>query len=221
MNPFHTPAEMVEFSNLAHWFIGGLLGIILVIAFLQALNYLKYKTAQQLWSILILIAGGFLVPYMLLHHGLDRVDETWQFLMTDPQQRQHFIIGILLILAGISELFSALNVLKGRIWQFMFPAVLVIIGILFMIHNQHGTAEAIHESVIFHRYLGTTLILSGVAKAAEVVWRDRYKKIVYVWMFFMLITTVMLVTYREPDGAYNADYSETQQHESIQKGHHE
>ncbi len=219
MNQFHTPAEMVLFSNLAHWFEGGLLSIIVIIALLHALGYLKFKTAQLAWSVTILIAGSFLVLYMILHHDLQRIAQTWQFLMNDPQQRQHLIMGVLLTIAGLAELLSTLTVLKNKLWQFVFPLVLVIIGILFMVHNQHGTAEAVHESVIFHRYLGTALILSGVAKALEVVLRNRYRKIGYVWIIFMLITAGMLVTYREPDGAYNVSHSMTQQ-EGVLEGHH-
>lgn len=209
------------FSNFAHWFEGGLLGVIVITAILQVAGYLKFRTAQLIWSILILIAGSFLVPYMLLHHGLDRVDETWQFLMTDPQQLQHFLMGILLMVAGLSELLSVLNVLRSKLWQFIFPAALPVIGTLFMIHSRHGTAEAIHESLVFHRYLGTALILSGVAKAVVVIWGDRYKKIAYIWIFFMLITAGLLVTYREPNGAYNVNHSDAQGQESIPKGHHE
>lgn len=202
MNPFHTPEEMILFSNMAHWFEGGLLALVVMVGLFQAMGLLKIKTAQLAWSILILIAGSFLVPYILLHHGLDKVGDTWRFIMQDPQQLQHLIMGILLMVAGLAELLNALNILKAKIWKFVFPTILAIIGIMFIIHNQHGTANSIHQSVIFHRYLGTALILTGIAKAAEVIWRESYRWIAYPWLILMLVTSGMLITYREPEGVY-------------------
>ncbi len=220
MNPFHTPAEMIQFSNLAHWFEGGLLGLIAVVGLMQLFGYLGYRRAQYIWSALILVAGAFLVPYLLLHHGLNNFGRSWNYIIHDPQQRQHFIMGILLMLAGTTELLHALNILRAKVWQLVFPIALAIIGILFIVHNQHGTAEAVHQSVIFHRYLGTALILSGVAKAAEVVWRERYRKIGFIWIALMLVTSGMLIMYREPDGAYNAPPSVHQEKQIIEHSEH-
>lgn len=218
MNPFHTPTEMIQFSNMAHWFEGGLLGIIVLIAIFTSLGYIKFKSSQLAGSILVLIAGGFLVPYMLLHHGLGRVGATWQFLMNDPQQRQHLIMGLLLMLAGLAELMNALSVLKSKLWQMAFPTALAVIGVLFMIHDQHGTAEAMHASIIFHRYLGSALILSGILKAVAVIFGERYKKLHYIWIVFLAITSILLVTYREPEGAYQIDHSNIMQHVCNEQG---
>ena len=202
MNPFHTPEEMILFSNLAHWFEGGLLLVVVAVALLQAFGVLKIKTAQIIWSIFVFMAGSFLVPYMLMHHGLDRIDDTWRFIIGDPQQLQHLIMGVLLMLGGLVELFIALNAFREKIWKYVFPAVLAVIGVMFIIHNQHGTAAAIHQSVVYHRYLGSALILTGALKALESSFREKYGWIVYPWIIAMFVTAIMLITYREPKGAY-------------------
>lgn len=207
MNPFHTAQELVIFSNQVHWIEGWLLLAVIILSFLQARNYIQSNIIKYLWPLIILLAGSILVPYLLLHHGLENFGRSWYYIWNDPQQRQHFIMGILLMISGLVELLYAAEKIKERFWKFVWPTVLVVIGVLFMIHTQHGTSNAVHESVIFHRYLGTALILSGVFKALELVWVRLYPVLKYIWMIFLLITSIMLIIYREPVGAYMMDHS--------------
>ncbi len=202
MNPFHTPEELQYFTSLAHWLEGGILGIVVIVAFLQIVGLLKIKKAQLIWSLAILIAGAFLVPYMLLHHGLDRIKDSWIYIINDPEQRQHLIMGILLMIAGAAELLFALKPMIAKVWNFIFPVSLIVIGIMFMVHNQHGTSEVVHQLVVYHRYLGSMLILSGLAKAIS-IWKENIKIFQYLWILFLLITSIMLISYKEPNISYN------------------
>ncbi|MDQ3098138.1 MAG: hypothetical protein M3Q44_00115 [bacterium] len=69
----HTPQELVELSNFAHLVEGVLFGIVAVIAFIQTLGYFNSKRLQYLWPAFVFIAGFFLFPYILLHHGVDEL----------------------------------------------------------------------------------------------------------------------------------------------------
>lgn len=192
----HTPEELAFYSNIAHWIEGAIFLIVAVIALLQILGYLKNKL--YLWPSLILIAGLFLPIFSYIHH-LDELGLAWKATIYDPQQRQHMFMAILMSIAGFSELMR----LKYResLWKFVLPIALGIIGILFLTHPQHGTSEAVLQAALIHKYLGSVLVLSGVFRALEMLWYNR-KWLAYPWLLFLAIAAVLLISYREPEGAY-------------------
>lgn len=209
----HTPEEFRYLSSLGHWIAGYIFLGVVIVALLQALGFLKDK--PYLWPALVIGAGVVLIPYNMLHHGWNELPLVWKVIELDPQQRQHFIMFNLLFIAGAIELLLSLKKIKGKFWQFVWPGVLLIIGYLFLTHPQHGTAEAQAYAVPFHTTLGTVLVITGVLKAAEVVWPQKYKWITYGWILFLFITSVMLITYNEPEGAYQMDSGTQQQHQGI------
>lgn len=192
----HTPEELVFYSNIAHWIEGGIFLIVAVIALLQVYGYWENK--PYLWPSLILIAGLFLPLFAFSHH-LGELELAWQATIYDPQQRQHMLMAIIMSIAGFSELMR----LKYResLWKFVLPIVLATIGILFLTHPQHGTSEAVLQAALIHKYLGGVLVLSGVFRGVEVLWPNR-KWLAYPWLVFLTIAAVLLISYREPEGAY-------------------
>ena len=151
MNPLHSPTELQYFTNIGHWFEGALLGIIAIVTILQRYGYLKGSITRFFIPSLIFIGGVFLSPYMFLHHGLNNVSIVWDFIINDPAQIQHFIMGNLLLAAGITEILITSKVLTNKLWRIVFPLAVVVIGFLFLIHPQHGTgAEFIRASQIHH-----------------------------------------------------------------------
>jgi hypothetical protein len=130
----------------------------------------------------------------------------------DPQQKQHFIMFNLIFIAGVVELLVSLKKVKGKLWQSVWPGMLVIIGHMFLTHPQHGTAQAQAYTIPFHTTLGTVLTITGILKAAEVIWSAKYKIIAYGWIFFLFISSIMLIFYNEPEGAY-------QMNSGTQRGH--
>lgn len=199
----HTPEEFRYFSSLGHWIAGYIFLGVTIIAFLQALGFLR--TRMYLWPAIVVIASIFTIPYFLLHHGIDQLGRVWQVITLDPQQKQHFIMFNLIFIAGIGELLVSLKKVKGKFWQFIWPGVLVTIGYLFLTHPQHGTAQAQAYTIPFHTTLGIVLMLTGVLKAAETFWSQRHKLITYGWIIFLFIASVMLITYNEPEGAYQKE----------------
>ena len=193
----HTPEELILYSNIAHWVFGAIFLIVSGIALMQALGY--WKSRPYLWPMLVLIAGLFLPVFSFFHHW-NELGFVWQAMIGDPQQRQHLIMAILLGIAGIFELKS-----KRKL---VFPAVLVIIGIMFIVHPQHGAGEAVMRASIIHQYLGVILILTGISRSAEMLWPKR-KWLAYPWIFFLAIAAILLISYREPANAYQLDSLQT------------
>ncbi len=215
MNPFHTPEEFQFLSNLGHWIEGGILGAVAIIALLEALGYLKFAWGKYLWPGLVLFAGIFLLIFLApLHHGLNyaAIKLNWDYLIYDPQQRQHLIMAVLLTLGGLAEVSYRRQPDGHSYLQLVWPIILAAIGLMFILHPQHGTSEAIAKAHQFHQYLGFVLIVAGVLRRSELK-RPETKWLAFGWIIFLAIASVMLISYREPEGAYMPNLpTETQEH---------
>ncbi len=205
MNPFHTPEELQFFSSLGHWIEGGIFAAVAIIAFLEALGYLKVKLGKYLWPGLVFFAGVFLLVFLApLHHGLNAVaiKLNWDYLIYDPQQRQHLIMGVLLLLGGWAEIKYRKNPDTHSYLKSGWPIALAIIGLMFIMHPQHGTSEAVAKAHMFHQYLGITLIAAGVLKKMELTSKQKYPWLAFAWILPIAVSAVMLMSYHEPEGAF-------------------
>lgn len=196
----HTPEELRYLSSLGHWLAGGIFLIVSVVAFLQVKGLIKSK--WFIWQALVVVGGLFFIPFTLLHHRSEEFSLVWRVMMLDPQQRQHLIMFSLITLGGAIELMIAVKKPQTRGWSVIFPTVLFLIGLLFLFHPQHGTSEALEYSVPYHIALGTALLLTGVTKAILALWSPKFKPLGNLWILFLLIASVMLLSYREPAGTY-------------------
>lgn len=197
-----TPEELQWISNLAHWIEGSMFGTVAVIALFQALGYAKSKGAQYLWPGLIVVAGVFLPAYILLQRGLNEIGITWNLVIRDPQQRQHLIMALLFLTAGSTETLIRKKVLRAEAWKFVSPVALMTIGTMLLFHTQYGTPEAVAEAMRKHAYLGYVVILVGLSKAAEVLWCRKFKWLAFPWIALLSVAALLLLSYREPEGAY-------------------
>lgn len=205
MEPLQTPEQLQWISNLAHWIEGGMFATVAVIAFIQALGYAQSKGAQYLWPGLVLLAGVFLPVYILLQRGLSGIGVTWSLVIRDPQQREHFLMALLLLAVALAQILLLKAVRPPALWKFLGPAALAAIGVILMLHTEYGTAEAIAESEMKHRYLGAIIVLAGLMKAADGLWSKKFKWLAFPWIALLVIAAIMLITYREPPGAYRSD----------------
>jgi len=196
----HSPEEFRGFSSLGHWIAGYILGAVTVVALIQAFGILKSKS--YLWPAILIIAGFIFIPYSFLHHGLAQLGLVVKVVWLDAQQRQHIIMLFLLFIAGLSEFLYATSKLKNEIWRFVWPTVLTVAGLMFIFHPQHGTAEALAFSQLFHRTLGMVLVLTGVLRGAEIVSVSKGKWFSFAWIVFLFIAAILLIIYIEPAGAY-------------------
>lgn len=186
----HTPEEMRRRSNLGHRVEGLLLAAVGVLALLDSLGFAAWASAA--WPILILIAGLLLLVLLYPAHPLT----DWPAIWRDPQQRQHTIMAAGIAVAGASELVRGSNPALAYVW----PAAMLMIGVLFLTHPQHGTGEAVVRAVRQHRVLGSTAVIAGLLRAAEVVTGTPLFAI--LWPLGLLAAAVQLILYREPEGAF-------------------
>ena len=206
----HTPEELRYFSSLGHWIAGYIFLGVSVVAFFQTIGFLKSK--QYLWPLIVVIAGTIFIPYSIFHHGFEKLDLVFKVIQLDLQQRQHIIMFHILFAGGIMELLLSLKKIQGKLWQFVWPAIIFIVGLMFLFHPQHGNQEALVYTKPFHTALGIVLLVTGILKAAEAIWSQKYKLITYGWILFLFTASVMLITYNEPEGTYQMS-SGKQQHQ--------
>jgi hypothetical protein len=197
-----TPEQLQFISNIGHTIEGVLFAIVALIALLQALGYMNRNGAQYMWPSLIVIAGIFLPAYILLQRGFDQIGVSWNVIIHDPQQRQHIFMAILLVIAGAAELAVRSKTVEERPWKFVPPGALLVIGITLLCHTQYGTPEAVAESMRKHHYQGISVILVGLFRVVDIRWRRRNKWLAYPWIVFLFVAAALLITYREPWGAY-------------------
>ncbi|MGH9931481.1 MAG: hypothetical protein ACREA9_19920 [Pyrinomonadaceae bacterium] len=202
MEPLETPEQLQWISNLAHWIEGGMFGVVAVMALLQAFGRANSRGAQYVWPGLVFIAGLFLPSYILLQRGPDEIGVTWAAVIRDPQQREHFLMALLLLTAGLAEILIRAKVRRTKLWGLVAPSAFFAIGVVLFVHTEYGTPEAIAESVQTHRYMGVVIALAGVFKAADVLWRKTFRWLAFPWIALLLIAALLLITYREPYGAY-------------------
>ena len=155
----HTPEEMRQLSNLAHIVEGTLIAIVGVLALLGKLA--AFTWALSTWPVLILISGVVLLFLLYPLHPLSE----WPLIWRDAQQRQHTIIAVAIVVAGLAELLSSSTPVLRYVW----PTAIIVSGGMFLFHTQHGTSEAAAQAVRRHRVLGGTLIGAGLLNLVEIV----------------------------------------------------
>lgn len=208
----HSVEEMQQLSNLGHWIEGGLFAIIAIIALLQAYGVIK---TPLLWQSIILIAGLFLIGFLIFHHGFNKLPLVWSLLIKDPQQRQHLLIAALLSVAGLALIAGKMRDISFL--NYSWPLALLIIGIMFLVHEQHGTNEAVQWAQKIHRYLGIILIAVAVFNVFSILFSHQYRWLSYVWPILLAITAIFLLLYREPKGAYE---QHNMKGNEMEKPHH-
>ncbi len=199
----HKADEMRRFSNLGHWAEGALLALVGLIGMLDWLGILT-GAWRYAWPVLLLAAGLFL-PVVIFGHG----HETYEpiggraAVWNDPQQRQHLLMGVLLLLAGAAEVGG---LAFGFRWlQYGWPIALVVIGILFGVHTQQGSSEALAASIRYHRFLGGILAAAGLARASVVLTGNFGGVLGLGWIVLAILAALLLLLYREPAGAYETE----------------
>ena len=197
-----TPEELQWISNLAHWIEGGMFAIVALLALLQAFGYAQSRGMQYIWPGLILLGGIFLPAFILLQRGISGIGTTWNLVVTDPQQREHFAMAVLLLVAGLAEMLLRTSQSRKAAWKFVSPVALAIIGVVFFVHTEYGTPEAIAEAARKHAYMGFAILLAGLFKAPEILWINRFAWLAFPWIAMLLVAALLLITYREPPGAY-------------------
>lgn len=202
MIPLETPAQLRAASNLAHWTEGLVLIVLGLIAIVEARGGLKSCLGRFLWPGVITAAGGLLPVFMLFRRGFANLGLSWREIVQDQQQIQHLWLAAILVAAGVVEISRRAEWLRSKSWGLAVPAGLILLGSLLWVHVQYGTPEAVAEALLWHRLQGAFLILAGFLMGSAVVFPARQHWLTFGWIFSLFLSSLLLLAYREPQGAY-------------------
>ncbi len=206
----HSPQELQYFSNLAHWAEGVLFIVIATLALVEVFGKLRSRRSKYLWPSILFLSGLLLPVSMIADHIGSQFKLALEAIFLIPEQRQHFFMAILLMIAGGAELLARKKYRTSNLLKLVFPVSFVIIGVLFLFHPQHGNAADMMRAVTIHRYLGLSIILVGLFKGLAEFFKVR--QFTFVWILFIIISGSLLMTYREADMSYLADPSFQEMH---------
>lgn len=195
MEMLHTPEELVRLSNMAHIAEAIVLFIIAALLFAQAFGYLRTGWKRYLWPSVGLLAS-LILAYALLVGHYNELGKAWRVITTDMQQKQHFQIGVLIGIGAIAELFATR--LKKKWLHLVFPITTGIIGVLFLTHPQHGTAEQAQRGLMLHRIAGSALVVAALSQAGAVLRAKSQKVLLVITAFALAISAGAFAMYREP-----------------------
>lgn len=194
-------AQARQLSNLGHMAEGALFAALGLLALLQALGFIS--NALLALTPLLMIAAGITIPVILFGHSHKGQDAGMhrRVVLNDPQQRQHLIMASLVLLSGLAEfarLAGILAPLSGYVWS----VALVLIGVMFMRHTQHGEHAAMMQALRFHRILGGVIAAAGIVRGIQGWIGDERGLFAFAYALVLLVVAALLLTYREPAGAY-------------------
>lgn len=176
-------------SNIFHWLFGAILGIVAIFAVAQSTGIHVQGIQSYIWPCILSLSGASLTTFLFLHHGVGKVKLTAKATWSDLQQKQHSIMGFLIAVAGVVEILRVAGALLESVWGMGLPIVLAIVGSMFIAHTQHGTEEATHRAVRYHRLLGSTFVLTGLIRGAQIVLSSIPA---YMWAGVLLVVALML-----------------------------
>ncbi|WP_269848505.1 hypothetical protein [Methanosarcina horonobensis] len=117
----HSPEAIRRASNFVHNLMGVVIGTAAALALLHEVGILV-NILTYLPSALLTISGAFLTLFLLLHHETKNLKLTLKAVWTDPQQRQHLTMGVLLTLAGLMEFLKTAKGSSKKILGLVLPS---------------------------------------------------------------------------------------------------
>ncbi len=171
---------------LVHQIFGALIAAFALVMVLHEIDLLRGHWADYLPASALLIGGGLLFLDPWLFHGGG----------FGAEGHQHTGQGLLTVIAGVIETYRVQRQSEHPIVLVAFPIMLAALGIGFLWHTQHQTADMLLQTVQ-HRIMGATLLVAALLKlAANFRWRDgQWARA--GWMLVLFVFALELLLYVE------------------------
>ena len=141
---------------------------------------------------------SYLLPAALLAVGL--------FLVLDPivfhggsfggEGQQHQIQGGLMLAVAAIEFGRTKERLRHLLWGAALPLGIVVVGVMFAIHSQHGGGD-MQLQLAQHRILGATLIFTGLVQGLDSLRIARGNWAAVGWLLLLVAVSLQLFLYVE------------------------
>jgi hypothetical protein len=159
------------------------------------------------------LAASLLLAGFLFADHVTELPRAWHWITTDMQQQQHLLIAVILFTASMAALAGIK--FKQKWLGAALPVAFAAIGVVFLVHPQHGTDSEAARALLIHRVAGTSLIVAGVAFASTTFWSHWRKLSAIIAGILLVISAGLFISYREPLMTDNMSGSEMQSHHTY------
>jgi hypothetical protein len=177
-------------SEQVHW-LGGVAVLIVAIGLL-------------LHDLGVLSARGWrwLLPVFLVLYGLESFLDPWIHGTAAPENygaesSQHIVQGTAMLGGGLVESLVLLGILKQRVWMLAVPISLVVLAVVFLVHEQHTARVPALVLEVQHRAFALTLFLTAVLRAMLLSSRPAVNALGRGWLVLFLLFGLELLAYTE------------------------
>lgn len=180
-----------------HLIPGLFIMVLAMIALLHELGVFKQQWIKYLWPVAFVLVGLQGIFDKLMHG--DAAPEGYEM-----EAAQHTIQGSIILAAGIIELLRAKRILVKRAWSLALPVALVAVGVMFLLHAQQGSGDAMLVMLVQHRAYGLTLLLAAVSRALAELAPVRGAGFKVVFPVLLLLFGLQFASYAEAEGGHGA-----------------
>ena len=174
--------------ELVHKLFAMVLLVVVLPPLLHAMEVLRGRSPRFMIPAALLLFGAMLFLDPWLFHGGD----------FGAEGMQHQVQGVVLATTGVVEWLRARGRLQGRLWAALLPLTIVAVGMLFVLHTQHGGhGPSVACQLVQHRFLGATLIGAGLVKLLASFGWSRGNWADVGWLLFLALAGVQLLLYSE------------------------
>ena len=103
-----------------------------------------------------------------------------------------------MLAAGIAEGLLLAHIVTHPAWRAALPLALATIGVVFVLHAQHGSGAEAMLMMVQHRAFALTLLVSAAAKALAEMPLPRLQILQTAWLVPLVVFGLLLLTYSEP-----------------------
>lgn len=200
----HTASEWAVESTRGHWTLGLFIFVLFISSLAERYNWKNKKVIAKYIAPFVLILFGALLSFVgpILHTFISNPQPSavWYLMTHNSQFLQHFFGGLVFIIAGIAE-----HIRYGKtqgFLQYIAPLAIGLSGIIFFFHQQLGVSTSVVYAMGWHMSFGVFMITGSVFRVIDLLFFESKKGFFFVWIIAILIGASMMMTYREPAGAY-------------------
>jgi hypothetical protein len=171
---------------LIHQIAGAILALFAALLLARELGFIRAGWPRFVLPTSLVVLGLFLVLDPIVFHGGD----------FGPEGRQHQLQGGLLLGVAVIELGRARGRLIHRLWGAPLPAGIILVGLMFTLHAQHGGGD-MQLQVVQHRITGVTLMLAGLIQSLDNLKLTRNRWAATGWLVLLFAVCIQLFLYSE------------------------
>lgn len=197
---YTSPEEVRYIANIAHNIPGFVFIIAGVLILLAGLGYRKTLLTYSYAGLLFVFSTLF-TSYIFVSNGIGNTVAMTQAIWHYPEISIHLVQSFAVITGSLFELLHLRRIVKNKLALLAFPALFIVLGYTNILHP-HGPIHN-EQHAFFHSLLGGVQLAVGIFLIIHRLLEGMRSRVFLVLgVCGILISSLMLFTYREAPNAY-------------------